>query len=162
MPLIQSKSEIIAGKIISSIVNIQSHFAVAINELNRINKTILDLNNDELAHFGNFLGVSDMQSLSELHIQQGSTVNSLIESLGSVLSSVGPSRNFGLADIRSLGEKLADQNRKIVITDGVFSVEDIPVPEPEVILEDTLASEMILEEPLAPEVIEIDEVITPE
>ena len=152
MPLIQSKSEIIAGKIISSITNIQSHFAVAINELNQINKTILNLNNDELAHFGNFLGVTDMQSLSELHIQQGSTLNSLIQSLNSVLSAIGPIRNFSTADVRTLDEKLAEQNRKIVLTNGIFSVEDIPLPEPEV----------ILEAPLAPEVIEIDEVINQE
>ncbi len=147
MPLIQSKSELVAGKILDSVVNIQSHFAVAAIQLNQINKTILDLNNDELANFGNFLGATDMESLSELHLQQGSALNSLIGGLSSILDGAGLSSNNNFVDIRSLEEKLAAQNRKIVIVDGIFSVEDIPLPEP-IVEPEPIIEETIIEEPI--------------
>ena len=135
MPLIQSKSELVAGKILDSVVNIQSHFTVAVNQLNEITRTILDLNNDELAHFGNFLGATDMESLSELHLQQGSALNSLIAGLNTILSGMGLNESPRMADVRSLNDKLAAQHRKIELIDGVFTVQDIPQPEPEVVIE---------------------------
>ena len=152
MPLIQSKSELVAGKILDSVVNIQSHFTVAVNQLNEITRTILDLNNDELAHFGNFLGATDMESLSELHLQQGSALNSLIAGLGGILTGAGLSSHTQTVDTRSLNDKLAAQNRKIVLIDGVFFVENIPLPEP--VVEPEPIVEEVIEEPIVDPVVE--------
>ena len=131
MSLIQSKSQLTSSRILDSIVTAQSHLSAAVYQLNQINRTILDLNDSDLADFGNHLGFEDMQNLSGLHAVYGGNLNDLVAGLDGVLDSASYPLSGHSVDIRPLAEKLAEQNRKIEVSDaGAFSVVQIPLPEP--------------------------------
>ncbi len=112
-------------------VNARSHYAAAAGQLNAINHTILGMPNDQLAEFGNTLGPVEMEALTSSHSAQGEGLNQLIAGINAVLSASGIPPVSAAVDTRPLSEKLAEQRREIVLTDGVFSVVDFPVPEPE-------------------------------
>ena len=134
MSLIQSKSQLTSGRILDSIVTAQSHLSAAVYQLNQINQIILALNDSDLADFGNALGLEEMQNLSGLHATYGSNLNDLVAGLDGVLDSVCYPLSGYSVDIRPLAEKLAEQNRRIEVSDaGAFSVVPIPPPviEPE-------------------------------
>jgi hypothetical protein len=131
MSLIQSKSQLTSSRILDSIVTAQSHLSAAVYQLNQINRTILDLNDSDLADFGNHLGFEDMQNLSGLHAAYGGNLNDLVAGLDGVLDSASYPLSGHSVDIRPLAEKLAEQNRKIEVSDaGAFSVVQIPLPDP--------------------------------
>ena len=158
MSLIQSKSQLVSGRILDSIVTAQSHLSAAVYQLNQINRTILDLNDSDLADFGNHLGFDDMQNLSGLHAVYGGNLNDLVAGLDGVLDSASYPLSGHAVDIRPLAEKLLEQNRKIEVSDtGAFSVVQIPLPEPvveEPEPEPEPVVEPVVEEPVVEPVVE--------
>lgn len=134
MPL-QTPSSLTASHITESAINARSHYVAAAGHLNGITHTILSLTNDLLADFGNALGPQEMESLTASHAAQGEGVNALIAGVNEVLAASGIASINASVDIRPLSEKLAEQRREIVLTDGVFSVVDFPEPDPEPLIE---------------------------
>lgn len=134
MPL-QTPSSLTASHITESAINARSHYAAAAGHLNAINRTILSLPNDQLADFGNLLGPQEMELLTGSHSAQGAGINALIAGVNEVLAASGIPSVSASVDIRPLADKLAEQRREIVLTDGIFSVVDLPLPEPEPLIE---------------------------
>lgn len=131
MPL-QTPTTLAAAQMAEAAVNARSHYAAAASQLNAINRTILGMPNDQLAEFGNTLGPLEMAALTTSHAAQGDGLNQLIDGINAVLAASGIPPVTAAVDTRPLAEKLAEQRREIVLTDGVFSVVDFPVePEPE-------------------------------
>jgi len=129
MPL-QTPTALIAAQITECAVNARSHYVAAARQLNAITHSILNLPNDQLADFGNALGPAEMELLTSSHFAQGVALNALIDGINTVLSASGIPPITASVDIRPLAEKLAEQRREIVLTDGIFAVVDFP-PEPE-------------------------------
>lgn len=127
MSLIQSSAALAAAKIVETISIIRSHYIASAELLNGITRTILALPNDDLAAFGNNLGPAEMQALTIAHGEQGAGINALIAGVDVILVQSGIAACGASVDIRPLSEKLAEQSREIVLTDGVFSVIDVPV-----------------------------------
>lgn len=131
MPL-QTPTTLAAAQMAEAAVNARSHYAAAASHLNGINRTILSMPNDQLAEFGNTLGPVEMELLTTSHAAQGVGLNALLDGINAVLASSGIPPVTAAVDTRPLSEKLAEQRREIVMTDGVFSVVDFPpLPEPE-------------------------------
>jgi len=127
MSLIQSPTVLAAAQILESVSTARSHYMAAAGLLNGITRTILALPNDDLAAFGNNLGPAEMQALTTAHGAQGDGLNALIAAVDAVLGQSGIPACGVSVDVRPLPEKLADQSREIVLTNGVFSVIDAPV-----------------------------------
>lgn len=135
MPL-QTPTTLAAAQMTEAAVNARSHYAAAVSQLNAINGTILGMPNDLLAEFGNTLGPAEMELLTTSHAAQGAALNALLAGINAVLSASGIPAVSASVDVRPLAEKLAEQRREIVLTDGVFTVVDFPPlpeadPEPE-------------------------------
>ena len=131
MPL-QTPTTLAAAQMADAAVNARSHYAAAASQLNAINRTILAMPNDQLAEFGNALGPAEMAALTTSHAAQGDGLNALLDGINAVLAASGIAPVTAAVDTRPLAEKLAEQRREIVLTDGVFSVVDFPpVEEPE-------------------------------
>jgi len=106
--------------------------AAAAGQLNGITRIILSMPNDLLAAFGNDLGPQEMELLTTSHAAQGEGLNQLIGGINAVLAASGIPPVSAAVDTRPLADKLAEQRREIVLTDGLFSVVDFPAePEPE-------------------------------
>lgn len=127
MPLIQSPSSLAASRILDLVQNTRSHYSACVGLLNAITAEILSLGNEDLAAFGNALGPIEMQSLTTAHAEQGSALNALLTGVNAILAQSGIEATSVSVDVRPLSEKLADQNREIVLADGVFSVVGLPV-----------------------------------
>jgi hypothetical protein len=133
MPLLQTPSALAAAQIAEAVINTRSHYVAAAGHLNSITRKILALSNEDLAAFGNELGPMEMQMLTSAHGQQGDGLNQLIAGSNAVLAESGITPTNASVDVRPLAEKLAEQRREIVLTDGVFTVVDFPpLPEPPV------------------------------
>ena len=131
MPL-QTPTTLAAAQMADAAVNARSHYAAAASQLNAINSTILSLPNDLLAEFGNTLGPLEMELLTSSHAAQGDGLNALLDGINAVLAASGIQPVTASVDTRPLADKLAEQRREIILTDGVFSVVGFPVePEPE-------------------------------
>lgn len=131
MPLL-TPSQLAAGQITDHARNLVSHYSAAAYQLGRITEILLNLNNDDLAAFGNGLHPAEMDSLLTVHATQGAGLNALLAGANAVLATVGIPAATATVDITPFTEKLALQRREIVLTDGVFTVVDFPpVPEPQ-------------------------------
>ena len=139
MPLTTSPSQIAAAEILGELRYISGEYSSAANRLNRITQHILGLDNTSLAAFGNALGALEMQRLIATHNAQGAAVNDLLASVQFVLAEAQagtllpvPESIPQVVDVRPLADKLAEQGREILTSElGVFSVVDLPAPEPE-------------------------------
>lgn len=125
MPLIQSPELLAASRIVDLVQNTRAHYGVCVGLLNSVTTEILALGNEDLAAFGNALGPAEMQALTTAHGQQGEAVNLLLAGVNGILAQSGIEPVTTSVDVRSLTEKLADQGREILMTDGVFSVAEI-------------------------------------
>lgn len=125
MPLIQSPSSLAASRIVDLVLSTRSHYIAASGLLNAVTAEILALPNDDLAAFGNALGPAEMESLTTAHADQGSTLNALLAGVNSILQQSGVPPQSSSVDVRPLADKLADQGREIVFSDGVFVVNQL-------------------------------------
>ena len=124
MPLIQSPSSLAASRIADLVISTRSHYIAAAGLLNAVTAEILALGNDDLAAFGNALGPLEMESLTTAHADQGDALNSLLAGVNGILAQSGIPPQETAVDVRPLADKLADQGREIILTDGVFTVVD--------------------------------------
>lgn len=128
MPLIQSHSSLAASRIVDLVLSTRSHYIAAAGLLNAVTAEILALGNDDLAAFGNSLGTLEMESLTTAHADQGEALNALLAGVNGILAQSGIPPQSAAVDTRPLADKLAEQERQIVLTDGVFSIDQIVEP----------------------------------
>ena len=131
MPLQLTAPQKSAASILTGLRSLTSEYEAATRQLDGILDGITALPNEPLAALGNEIGSTDLASLLAAHAAQVAGVNALATGVESIIASI-EQRDPG--DIRTaseatLYERLATQNREIVLTDGVFSVEDIAVIE---------------------------------
>ena len=131
MPLIQSPSSLAASRIVDLVLSTRSHYIAASGLLNAVTAEILALPNDDLAAFGNALGPLEMQTLTTAHADQGNALNALLAGVNGILLQSGILPQESAVDTRPLADKLAEQNREIVLSDGIFSVIPLTEPPPE-------------------------------
>jgi len=137
MPLIKSRATAAAGNIANLLLGIQGDLESSARKLNAITHEYTGLGNDDLAEFANDLGPTELLALVSAQEAQGHAFNSIIAGLNQILASVGLPQGSASVDVRPLSEKLADQYRKMEPDEsGVFSVIDLPRPEPEPVIEE--------------------------
>lgn len=122
MPLIQSKSATAAASILSRVRHLAGHYQAAATHLNTIVRDLLALDDDDLAAFCNEQGPIGLTELTDLHLEQGTAINSLSAGVSDMLADSGIPWPASLVDVRPLSEKLAEQGRELSFVNGAFQV----------------------------------------
>lgn len=122
MPLIQSKSAAAAASLLSRVQHLAGNYNAGAIHLNAIVRELLALGDEDLAAFANQLGPQGLYDLTTLHGLHGTAINQLAQEAAGILAESGVSWPAGIVDVRPLTEKLADQDRQLVLVEGVFSV----------------------------------------
>jgi hypothetical protein len=115
----------------SQLVNIgqqtAGYITVIASLTNKMTSTVIELDNESLAAWLNEFGPS-VGNLFTSHGLLGEAINKAADITAATIGGI----QIAKVDIRSVAEKLAAQNRQIVIDEaGVFSVIPLPTPEPE-------------------------------
>lgn len=133
MPLTLTPTQKSAASILQGLKDLASTYEHSTRHLDGIMDGIIYLPSDQLADLGNEIGPVELQSLLDAHAAQVAGVNSLAAGVEQIIASIEARQpaETRTASTATLYERMATQGREIVLTDGVFSVIDIPAPEPE-------------------------------
>ena len=134
MPLQLTAPQKSAAAILTGLRSLASEYEAATRQLDGIMDGIVALPNEPLAALGNEIGPTDLAALLAAHAAQVAGVNALAAGVETIIASV-EQREAGeirQASTASLYDRLASQNREITLTEGVFSVQDIPVIEEDI------------------------------
>jgi hypothetical protein len=122
-------TESVTARIAASAHQLASHLQSAIVLANRITGHALDLPTPEL---NAWLNARPLEQRFEEFTAHGETGDALNEAAASSEFAAGAAEgSLGRVDTRSVGEKLAVQNRELEIIDGAFVVINLPAPHPE-------------------------------
>ena len=131
MPLIQSPSQSAAASILSRVQHLAGNYAASATHLNAIVRDLMALDDADLAEFANEQGPAGLNELTSLHLEHGTAITELSAAAAATLADSGLVWPASIVDVRPLSEKLAEQGREMTFADGVFSVVQLPQPEPE-------------------------------
>jgi hypothetical protein len=121
-------TESVTARIAASAQQLASHLQSAIVLANRITGHALDLPTDQL---NEWLNARPLEQRMAEFASHGTTGDALNEAAAASEFATGaPNESLGRVDTRSVGEKLAVQNRELEIIDGAFVVAEIPEAEP--------------------------------
>ena len=128
MPLL-TPTESVTARIAADAGALAAHLRNAIVLANRITGHALDLPTDQLNEWLNARPLEQRFAEFSSHGETGDALNEAAAS--SEIATGVEIDSLGRVDTRSVGEKLAVQNRELEIIDGAFVVTDLPAPEPE-------------------------------
>jgi len=129
MSLLNS-NQLVNSNIAECAVGCANHLASAAYHVNKIVTIALKLSNENLSSWLNSRSPQETSALFSAHALLGETVNNATELSHSILSESGITIEKVIIDIRPFAEKLLDQGRLINFEDGVFTVQNVPIPEP--------------------------------
>ncbi len=133
MPLTLTAPQKSAASILQGLRDLASVYEHATRHLDGVMHGIIALPSDQLADLGNEIGATDLGNLLAAHAAQVAGVNQLAQGIEQIIASVEwrEPTEIRTASTLSLYERLAQQSREIIVTDGVFSVSPIAEPEPQ-------------------------------
>ena len=102
--------------------SIASHLVISARQANAITQSVLHLNDNDLAEWLNSRPQQDSVEMFTNHGKLGKALNEASVVASAVLETWGLQPNIELVDVRSFDEKLAEQNRKVDFTDGIWVV----------------------------------------
>lgn len=117
-----------AASIINGLRGLASVYEHATRHIDGILDSITALPSDQLADLGNEIGETDLASLLAAHAAQSSGVNALATGIEAIVASIEAREPSAprAASTLTLDERLAQQGREIVLTEGVYSVVALP------------------------------------
>jgi len=132
MPLTLTPTQKSAASISQGLKELASVYEHATRHLDGVMDGIIALPSDQLADLGNEIGATDLGNLLAAHAAQVAGVNQLAQGIEQIIASVEgrEATEIRTASTLSLYQRLAQQSREIIVTDGVFSVSPIAEPYP--------------------------------
>lgn len=128
MSFIQSKATLAAAAILADIQKLRNTYYQSIDHLNSVVRNFLSLSDEDLMEFGNMMTVEEMQTLLGLHAQLGVGTNQSVAAVEQLLSSL-ERREINIlkqADVRPLADKLAAQDREMIVDEqGLMTIRPI-------------------------------------
>ena len=122
-------TESVTARIAADAGALAAHLRNAIVLANRITGHALDLPTEQLNEWLNARPLEQRMAEFSSHGDMGDALNDA--AMVSEIATGVPDGSLGRVDTRSVGEKLAVQNRELEIIDGAFVVTDLPAPQPE-------------------------------
>lgn len=121
-------TETVTARVAADAQQLSAYLQNAIVLANRIASSTLSLPTDQLNEWLNARPLEQRLAEFAAHGATGEALNAAAAS--SEQATGRPEGSLGRVDVRSVQDKLADQNRSLAIDGGIFEVTDNPQPDP--------------------------------
>lgn len=121
-------TENVSARVAADAQQLSAYLQNAIVLANRIASSTLSLPTPELNEWLNARPLEQRMAEFAAHGATGEALNAAAAS--SEQATGRPEGSLGRVDVRSVQDKLADQNRSLAIDGGIFEVTDNPQPDP--------------------------------